>query len=317
MQKEQVQTEQAEEQQEQQQEQAEVETAVEQQEEVVQEESPAEQDSEEQPSETESDTQQEDAPEEPVQSKDDEYVFKLKNKDEEVVLDIRNPEHRKQLEENARKGVDYTKKTQVISELEQHLKDERAKVQALNSDPDFIRLGIAKQMNIPAGVLFQDPQPPNNSMKDWDPEGYLQAFNSYDLATKQKALIENTFQMLQKQNADSINTAIVKKARLKYDSVSEDDFGQMLTWASQRFSPDKNGVYPEDSLDIAYKQIFGEKKMEETKLNLSNNFNKKIKDAVKQKPVKTVNQRVEKPAKSSEADFLEFVSGKAGKGYYD
>jgi len=242
----------------------------------------------------------------------------LKNKEEEVTYDVRNAEQRKLLEEHARKGMDYTKKTQLISELEQSLKDQLARTSALNNDPDFIRLGIAKQMSIPPDVLFQNPQPPDPSLQGYDERLYNQQYNTYDLAVKQKQLIENTFQMLQKQNADSINQAIVKKARLKYDDVPESEFTEMLTWASQRFQPDKNGVYPEDSLDIAYKQRYGDKKMEEMKLKQSNNFNKKIQEAVKQKPVKSVNQRVTKPAESSEKAFLDFVTKKkTGTDYYE
>lgn len=297
-----------------------VETTTEQNEEQVQEETTQEvETSEEQQSETETESQTDDTQEtKEAQPKDDEYIFKLKNKEEEIVLDVRNPEHRKQLEENARKGIDYTKKTQLISELEQNLRDQQSKVASLQSDPDFVRLGIAKQMNIPAEVLFQNPQPPNEAMKDYAPTEYIQAYNSWDLAVKQKQLVENTFQMLQKQNSDSINQALVKRARLKYDDVGEKEFTDMLNWASQRFQPDpRTGVYPEDSLDIAYKQLFGEKKMEETKLKLSNNFNKKIQEAVKQKPVKTVNQRVQKPAESTEKQFLDFVTKKKGSSYYD
>lgn len=299
-------------------EQAEVETAQEQIEEQVQEETTDnEQTSDEQESETESDTQQEET-QEVAKPTDDEFVFKLKNKDEEIVLDVRNPEHRKQLEENARKGIDYTKKTQLVSEIESELKAQKAKYSSFETDPDYVRLGIAKNMNIPAEVLFQNPQPPNEAMKDYDPTGYIQAFNSWDLAVKQKQLVENTFQMLQKQQSDSINTAIVKRARLKYEDTSEGEFKEMLTWASQRFQPDpRTGVFPEDALDIAYKQLFGEKKMANDKINISNNIQKKIKEAVKKQPIPSVNQRVQKPASSPEKSFLDFVSKKSGNSYYD
>lgn len=308
-------------------EQTEVETATEQTQETATEETTAtEQTSEEQTTDTQTESQASDTEtqKEALQTQaDDNLIFKLKNKEEEFVYDIRDAEQRKQLEEAARKGLDYTKKTQVLSELEQSLKDQQTKFSNIQNDPDYVRLGIAKQMNINPEVLFHTPQPPNEAMKDWDMTGYIQAYNTWDMATKQKQLIENTFQLLQKQNADSINNAIVKKSRLKYEDLNDQEFNQALQWASQRFQPDKSGVYPDDSLDVAIRQLFGDKKMETEKLKMSNNFNKKIQQAVKSKPVKQVSNRVEKPAKSSESDFVAFVEKSSGatggkpQSYYD
>lgn len=243
-------------------------------------------------------------------------TYKLKHKGQEIEVSSEE-----ELLALANKGLDYTKKTQALSEVEKALSAQAEQQKLLASNPNAVKLLLAQQANIDPKYLFLDIPQPHPELQQIDPQGYAQAWVDYQMGVKAKETIGNMLNVMLQNQAQQQNGAIIQRARLKYvedGEVGETQFNEMIEWAKNHVRPNTDGVYPSDTLDVAYKYLYGDKQMANEKLKISENIQKNLKEAVKAKPATAVNKRVEKPAKSAESDFLNFVSKKDNKGgYYD
>ena len=245
---------------------------------------------------TETEETQEQAVEEPKK-------FNIKRKGEEIELT------EQEMIENAQKGFDYTKKMQAQAEIEKALEAQKAQYANITNNPNVVKMMLAEQAHIDPKYIFTDIPQPHPSLQEIDPAAYVAQLTDYQLSVKAKKMVDDTFAVMQQQQAALQNTAIINKAKLKYEDLPESDFNNMVQWASQRFQP-VNGVYPQDSLDIAYKHLYGDKKTEDKLLSVSNKIQKTIKEAGKTKGIQTQRQKVTSQEKSSESEFLNYVSGK-------
>jgi hypothetical protein len=256
---------------------------------------------EEQVNEQETDKKSETVVEEPVKT------WKIKHNGEEIELD------EAKLLENASKGFDYTSKMQKVSEIEKNYQQQTQQMQSFQNDPDALRLMIAKQSGVNPRNIFVEPIQPNPAMIDYDPQGYYKQLADYEVGIKERAFVNNALNVLVQQQANGVNNAIVSKAKLKYDDVPQQDFDKMVNWATDRIRPNQHGIYPEDSLDVAYKALFGDKKQQNEKLQTAN----KLVESIKKNNGKVASQSnrasVASSQESADNDFLKYVEDTSPK----
>lgn len=242
-------------------------------------------------------------------------VRKIKYQEQEVEI----PEE--EIDDYLSKGYDYTRKTQEVAERRKKL-DELLQKQAeftqqnssLLNNPNAIKLAVAEQMGFDPKNVFSTPQPPNPAMQDYDLQGYVQQLTEYNTAVKEQQAINRVIEATNKQNADRANGFIIETAKMKYgEKVKPEEFNQMIFWAQQNIRPNAIGVYPDNALDVAYLTLFNQKDKETNALRVSDNIQKKIKDAGKNKPIQSQRKKITNEPSSSESDFLKFTERTSGK----
>ena len=228
-------------------------TEVEQQPEVVAEQPEVQ--TPEQPEVTAEETTAEEQPEGTAEAEvvaEDPYLLKTVVDGQEEVWDLKDEERRKKAVEFLQKGVDYGKKSQAIAEWEKANQQKLQFADQLMSDPNTVKLIVAKQLGYDPNMVLGNIQPPNEAMKEMYPDLYYQQQALYNVAQSQRQAFDGAFSSLINLNAQSTNNAIFEKARITND-LNDSEYETVKNFVVQNFRANPAGMYSDQQIQAAVK----------------------------------------------------------------
>jgi len=183
-----------------------------------------------------------------------------------------------ELVELAQKGFDYTKKMQSYSELEKANQQKIQLAEQLMSNPNAVKYAIAQQLGYDPNMVMGDVQAPDPSLQDQYPEQYGRQQAYFELASQQKQVFENAVNSMINLNTQSVNSAVLHKAKLQHE-LSEEQFNQVQTFLTNRVKPNQAGFYSSEDVDYVVRALYGEEKKASALLNQANKIQKTIQKA--------------------------------------
>lgn len=223
--------------------------------------------------------------EETETASDDEQFF-IRNKvgDEEIVYDIRVPEQRKKLQEDAQKGIGFTKKSQALSEWEKANEPMIQFAQTVLADETMQKALLAKQLNIDPTVAFVQSAPPDEYWKEANPEAYYAALYQHKKSTDDRARLEAGLKQYKEGLATNYNNTLVEKSKVKHD-LKDSEVKEVVGYIQENMRANNLGMYSERQFDDAINALYGREKMAKEKLNQSEKFQKTMNKISKSAPV--------------------------------
>ena len=194
--------------------------------------------------------------------------------------------------EFAQKGVDYGKKSQAIAEWEKANQQKLQFADQLMSDPNTVKLIVAKQLGYDPNMVLGNIQPPNEAMKEMYPDLYYQQQALFNVAQSQRQAFDGAFSSLINLNAQSTNNAIFEKARITND-LNDLEYETVKNFVTQNFRANPAGMYSDQQIQAAVKATVDRTASE--KLKTANRVQQTLKKAASGTSPKTpANNKQEK-----------------------
>jgi len=240
---------------------------------------------------------------------DEQFLIREKVDGQEVVWDVRDPAQRKQLSENARQGVHYTKKMQILSESEKANQGWADIGRSVVNDPVFMEMQMAKQLGYQdPSIVFSNPQQPPEWLKESDPSAYADQLANYREVVRAKEIVKNATASYRETVASQSNAVLFQNARLKYE-LDDTKADQLQSFVTGKFKPNNLGMYDESDMEKAYWSLFGKEVSAREKLTSSENIRKTIQKATRGAPAKAVSDKHQTMTKKQkdDKDYVEFI----------
>ena len=271
----------------------------------------------EQPVETPAETPaEEQVPEgdtaEPEVTAEDPYLLKTVVDGQEEVWDLKDEERRAKAIEFIQKGVDYGKKQQSLTAWEVANQQKLQMADQLLSDPNTIRLIVARQLGYDPNMVLGNPQPPDPNLRDTNPDVFWQQHFYYEQARSQKTAFETAVNGMITVNAQTANNALFERARIQ-NNLSEAEYQSVKNFVSENMRANPAGMYSDSQVGAAMKAVVD--RTASDKLTTANRVQQTLKKAAGTQPQKQIPQRPEKLTDQQKEDrrLLEMVKQFSGK----
>jgi hypothetical protein len=234
------------------------------------------------------------------------FLFKGKFGEEELTWDASTPEGRQKLIDDAQKGIAFSKKSDALTAFETQNKQKLDAYNQIVGNETLMKILAAQQLGVDPTVLFQTPQPPDPALRETYPEYYIQEYNKYDMATRQKQAAEQHWNTMKAQQSSYQNSSNLQRAKMEHD-LTDEQAGQLQKFiTSGYFQPNQLGIYSDDQFAMAAYQLFGRQKMGQQQLDQATQIQKNIKKISSTHPVSTA--KTQTPAEEQQAkSYLELV----------
>lgn len=242
-------------------------------------------------------------------SEDEQFFIRNKVGDEEIVYDLRVPEQRKKLQEDAQKGIGFTKKSQALSEWQKANEPMVQFAQNVLQDETMQKALLAKQLGIDPSVAFTQTQAPDEYWREANPEAYYQAKYLHQKATDDRARLEAGLKQYKEGLASNYNNTLIEKTKVKHD-LKENETREIIGYIQENMRPNQLGMYSERQFDDAVNALYGREKMKQEKLKQSEKFNSTMKKISKSAPTKSAKAPEPKKVSPEEAEakrYKEYV----------
>jgi len=203
---------------------------------------------------------------------------KIKWQGQEVEVD------ESELVELAQKGFDYTKKMQSYSELEKANQQKLQLADQFLSNPNAVKYAVAQQLGYDPNMVMGNLKPPDPNIREIYPEQYGREEAYYQLASQQKAQFENALNGMMALNTQSVNNAVLQKARLEHE-LNDEQFNTVQQFLTGRVRPNQAGFYTTEDVDYVVRALYGEQKKASALLNQTTKIQKIIKESKPRSPV--------------------------------
>ena len=198
-----------------------------------------------------------------------------------------------ELLEHARKGLAFTKKTQVLAELEKQHQQDLSIAQQVKTDPTFMKAQLARLQGYEPSVIFANPQPPPDWLKETYPDQWAQLKADYDFTVRVKSSVDNAFNSYVQMTSDQNNQTVFQKARLSFE-LSDEQYNRLVTHVRNKVMPDRMGLYSFDDVETQYWALFGRENAAAEKLKTSESINASLQRGAKRPPAKPSGTKPEK-----------------------
>lgn len=243
---------------------------------------------------------------------EDPYLLKTVVDGQEEVWDLKDEERRKQAIEFIQKGVDYGKNKQSLTAWEQANQQKLQIADQLMSDPNTIRLIMAKQLGYDPNVVLGNPQPPDPNLRETYPDLYWQQHAYHEQAVRQKTAFDTALNGMITLNAQTANNALFERARIQ-NNLSETESQAVRNFVIENMRSNPAGMYSDAQIQAGMKAVVDRSASE--RLNTANRVQQTLKKAAGTQPQKQIPQRQEKLTDQQKEDkgYLEYVQRFSGK----
>jgi hypothetical protein len=236
---------------------------------------------------------------------DEQFLIKAVVDGQEQIFDVRDVEQRKALQENAQKGIHYTKKMQSLTEFEKANQAQINFSQRVISNPDTLEILVAQENGLNPASLYGNPTPPPETLAQTDPILYSQQLFAYQSMMWERQKIKDLAKARGQQEASINNSALFEKARIESD-LNDTEYNQVKMYMQNNFRPNLYGMFSKEQMDAAIMFVTGKARATQDKLNTIQKIDKALKTAAQ--PMNTsVRPRSLPKEQEDRAKFHEFV----------
>lgn len=207
--------------------------------------------------------------------------FVLKVDGQDVEKEYTEDEERAELQ----KAIAFSKKQQALSEMEKTYQQDLSIAQQVKTDPTFMKAQLARLQGYEPGIVFANPTPPPDWLKEMNPDAWAQAKAEHDFTVRAKSSIDQAYNSYVQMTSETNNRTVFEKAKMHFD-LSDDQFNRLNAHVRNKVMPDRMGLYSFEDVETQYWALFGRENAAAEKLKTSESITASLQRGAKRTPAK-------------------------------
>ena len=215
--------------------------------------------------------------------------FVLKVDGQDVEKEYTEDEERAELQ----KAIAFSKKQQALAEFEKTHQQDLSIAQQVKTDPTFMKAQLARLQGYDPSIVFANPTPPPDWLKETNPDAWAQAKADHDFTVRAKSSIDQAFNSYVQMTSETNNRTVFEKAKMHFD-LSDDQYNRLTAHVRNKVMPDRMGLYSFEDVETQYWALFGRENAAAEKLKTSESINASLQRGAKRTPAKPAGTKPEK-----------------------